>query len=316
MQFMCPRTHYDVVLDTRADFTRETAAIFAKFPESSFAYSQNDIDVGAFEKLAMAELVKTARLVTKEMPGYHDGMSDGEIMSRLDPEIGENLMGAMHLEHLCVGNFDRFGRRTFYVARELAEKFGKTVPSVSGEHVRCPSPCLQIVYDSQYMRDAVTAVSGSPSITEGTVSVYVMEHQVKEQFLIAITAFITNRRGIEAEAQRIVQLGGSGEHLVSELIEASLREDPMFPFKGDQGSQKAALARAVMNTLLFLGSKDADITPGLHPDLGKASPKERRRLEKTTTPLEYSLVGGWLAESGLTGGAWRENADSSIEFAT
>ncbi len=277
MQYICPRTHYDVVVDTRGDFARETTAIFSKLPKSSFAYSQNDIDVEAFEKLAMTELVKTARLVTKEMPGYHDGMSDGEIMARLDPEIGEHLMGALHLEHLCVGNFERFGRRTFYVARDLAEKLGKTVPSASIDHVRFPAPCVQLVYDSQYMRDAVTAVSGGPTITEGTVSVYVMEHQVEDARMIAIFAFITNRRGIEGQAQRVLQAGENSEH-VSGLIEASLKEDPMFPFKGDQGSPKATLARVVMNTLLFVGSTDADITPGLHPNLDKASPKERRRL--------------------------------------
>lgn len=316
MQYICPRTHYDVVVDTRADFARESTATFARLPESTFAYSQNDIDVEAFEKLAMAELVKTARLVTKEMPGYHAGMSDDEIMARLDPELGERLMGAMHLEHLCVGNFERFGRRTFYVARDLAGKLGKTVPSVTIDHIEFPSPCLQIVYDSQYMRDAVTAVSGSPSINEGTVSVYAMEHRVGEDRMIVMMAFITNRRGIEGQAQRVIQCGDNREHLISDLISASLQEDPMFPFKGEQTHPRAALARVVMNTLLYLGSKDADITPGIHPDLDKASPKERRRLEKSTTPLEYSLVGGWLAGSSPNGGTWRVTGDGGVEFAT
>lgn len=316
MQYICPRTHYDVVLETRAVFARETASVFANLPDSRFAYSQNDIDVEAFERLAMGELVKTARLVTKEMPGYHDGMSDGEIMARLDPEIGEHLMGAMHLEHLCIGNFERFGRKTFYVSRDLAERLGKTVPSATADHIKFPSPCLQIVFDSQYMRDAVTAVSGSPSVSEGTVSVYVMEHHVGTDRMIAMMAFITNRRGIEGQAQRVIKSADNSELLVSDLVSASLQEDPMFPFKGDQSLVKATLARVVMNTLLYLGSKDADITPGIHPDLDKASPKERRRLEKSTTPLEYSLVGGWVAGGSPSGGTWRVTDDGGIEFAS
>lgn len=314
MQYICPRTHFDFVLDDHPDFSKATAALFSRLPDSAFAYSQIDIDIDAFERLAMNEMVKSARAVTKDMPGYSSSMSDGEIMSRLAPEMGELLMGALHLEHLCTGNFERFGRRTYFMGRELTERFAKTSPNIPAYHLEMSVPCVLLVYDTQLMRNAVTSVIGAPSIDEGVVSVYVMQHMVGEDRFLAIFGFITNRRGIAGQCQRIIQLG-DGNVSVATAMQASLAEDPAFPFKGDQSSPKATLARVVANTLLYLNSRNADITPGIHTDLSKASPKERRRLEKAFTPLEYSLVGGWLSGDASNAPTWKTTPDGDIELA-
>ncbi|MCZ7861417.1 hypothetical protein O9X98_08405 [Agrobacterium salinitolerans] len=302
MQYLCPRSHYDLVSEIHPHFVQQTAVAFSRLPERPYAYSQLDIDSESFEGLALSEMSNVAKTIMKDTPGYRPEMTNDEIMSRLDPETADLLMGALHLEHLCIGNFDRFGKRTFFFGRELTSVLADVEPDVSVERIRLQAPCVMFVFDSQQMRNALYAILGETAPVDGAVSVYLMDYRLDENRFLSATAFHTDKRGIHGQVQRIIPLRVGSS--VTQALKSGLAEDPGFPFTGSATAPKALLARIVANAVVYLTSKDADITPGLHKPGSNVSAKELRRIQRSTTTLEYSHAGGWLTPGSRHTGVW------------
>jgi len=225
-----------------------------------------------------------------------------ELLAMLPPETIKALFATMEMEWQFFSNFELFGRKSFFFSPNITRKLADTELNVASEYVATPFPSCLFAYDNQEARDSYFAMMSLPTRQEGVVTAYVVHYLTDAQEpALGILVMFSDRRGdIPGAAVRHLSLA-PGTTLEDALRTDWLKRGQAKANATDVGDDEMffgpglRMMRIVTNSILYLSSANPDVTEGLKepPRTGGStlSAKEKRRLERSVTKLDYILVG-------------------------
>ncbi len=218
------------------------------------------------------------------------------------------LLSMKEIDYLTVTNFELFGRKTFFFADNLVEHLSMTELNAPSDFVRPPFACCLFVYHSRLAIEAFYRISkASPPAYNAPINVFVVQRPAEEgRRKLVFACLHGNREHTNAFVKR--------ELLVRDdwTIEQMLKTDwaDIYKDEGDETefvdetkfyNEGMLFFRILVNSLLYLGSNDADTINCLSPraDIIRKLNNQRFRRQhqklnkqmQTLSSLNYSLVG-------------------------
>ncbi|MGV8120853.1 MAG: hypothetical protein AB2L14_13930 [Candidatus Xenobiia bacterium LiM19] len=229
------------------------------------------------------------------------GYKDEGIPLREDDGSLRTVIGTLEMEYFALFNFKRAGEKVFYISPKLVEKLTATELNVSGSQLAPPCPsCMLIYQDPHVIQLFHHCFSDSDIISEYStpVSVSVTESgEGAERALIIITARMSSDFCYYGIMRKRFPLRDS------ESLEDTLQ--------GESEDFEAAFFRIVLNSLLYLSSKNRDQKPEKSPIVNlereirnTKSPRLKKKMEESLarkmeecSAYPYVTVGASLKKS-------------------
>jgi hypothetical protein len=307
---LCPTTHYDHIKRMRPEFVEAIETRMLDYPERNVGFRVDELDRPFFEEARDEALLGYFKRMIASHGRSVDSLTPSQVMSLIEPRVVLTYHAVFELEWTMFSNFGRFGHKTFMFSPNLTQKLADTELNLPGELLVPPFPSCMFVYDNQTARDAHAAIGGHPAATEGPVTVYLVYYEDEDgEKGLSTLSYQTDRKGnVGAASKRSLRLAEGY------TIEDALRTDWLESGKARPTATASAsdeqffgsglrMMRIIANSILYLASADPDISAGLRepPRTGGStlSSKEKRKLERSVTPLDYTLVG--RATTGYSG---------------
>lgn len=298
---LMPTTHYDWIRRFRPDFVDAIAQSMSFVEPGRYGLVRDDLDDEFFDRVSRQSLDAHLRATIREAGHRPEEFSPDELLSMLQPGAANKLFTALEMEWQFFSNFELFGKKSFFFSPNITQKLADTELNVASEFVVTPFPSCLFAYDNQTARDAYFAMLSLPTRQDGVVTAYVVHHlTTPEEPALGIMVMYNDKRGdIPGTAVRHMSLAPGTK------LEDALRTDwlergrarPSAVTKGDDEmffGPGLRMMRIVANSILYLSSANPDVTEGLKEPTrtgGSTSSKEKRRLERSVTKLDYTLVG-------------------------
>lgn len=299
---LMPMTHYDWIKRFRPDFVDAIALSVTSVEPRRYGLVRDDLDDEFFDMLSRQSIDAHLRATIRAAGHRPEEFSPDELLSMLLPEAANKLFATLEMEWQFFSNFELFGKKSFFFSPNITQKLADTELNVASEFVATPFPSCLFAYDNQAARDAYFAMMNLPTRQEGVVTVYVVHHlTTPEEPALGILATYSDRRGdIPGAAVRHLSLAPGTK------LEDALRTDWLERGHARPNAITAAddemffgpglrMIRIVANSILYLSSANPDVAKGLKepPRTGGStlSTKEKRRLERSVSKLDYTLVG-------------------------
>lgn len=299
---LMPTTHYDWIKRFRPDFVDAVAQSVRSVEPRRYGLVRDDLDDEFFDRVSRQSVDAHFR-ATIRAAGYRpEEFSADELLSMLPPGEANALFATLEMEWQFFSNFELFGKKSFFFSPNITQKLADTELNVASESVATPFPCCLFAYDNQAARDAYFAMIGLPTRQDGVVTTYVVHYlTAPEEPALGILVMYSDRRGnIPGAAVRHLSLAPGTK------LEDALRTDWLKRGKAKTDAVSAGddemffgpglrMMRIVANSILYLSSANPDVSEGLREPARSGgstlSSKEKRRLERSVTKLDYTLVG-------------------------
>lgn len=229
----------------------------------------------------------------------------------------EQLDLALHANYVTMTNFELFGRKTFWFSDNLVEHLAHTQLNAPSDLVRLPFDACLFVYTSPTALNAFYGIGGrAPSATHPPLSVFLSSHpdsgglwkiffacwhadrELTYQFMkrsLLVRSDWSISRMMQTDWSRLLGLRGQNVH------------DESIFYDNESG---LLFFRIVINSILYLGSNDADLINLLSPhrrlreDLAAVRPGKRRdglkRELRLASELDYTAVGSRLGSIAVS----------------
>ncbi|HBF30976.1 hypothetical protein [Rhizobium sp.] len=299
---LMPTTHYDWIKRMRPDFVEAVAQNVRSVEPRRYGLVRDDLHDEFFHRVSRQSVDAHFRATIRAAGHRPEEFSPDELLSMLPPETANKLFTTLEFEWQFFSNFELFGKKSFFFSQNITQKLADTELNVASESVATPFPCCLFAYDNQAARDAYFAMIGLPTRQEGVVTTYVVHYlTAPEEPALGILVMYSDRRGdIPGAAVRHLSLAPGTK------LEDALRTDWLKRGKAKTDAVSAGddemffgpglrMMRIVANSILYLSSANPDVSEGLKEPArtggSTLSSKEKRRLERSVTKLDYTLVG-------------------------
>lgn len=299
---LMPTTHYDLIKRIRPDFVEAVANSMTGIDAGRYGLKRDDLDEKFFDEISHQSVDAHFRTAIRAAGHRPEAFSQEELLSMLPKETASALFATLEIEWQFFSNFELFGKKSFFFSPNLTQKLGDTELNVACEHVAPPFPTCLFAYDNQSARDAFFGMLGAPSRLEGVVTAYVIHYLTDEQEpALGILTMFSDRKGDVAGATvRHMSLAPGTkleEALRTDWIKrGQAKLDAVTPGDDERFfGPGLRMMRIIANSILYLSSATPDVTAGLREPQrtggSTLSSKEKRRLERAVTKLDYTLVG-------------------------
>ncbi|MCP1674512.1 hypothetical protein J2T57_001614 [Natronocella acetinitrilica] len=263
-----------------------------------------------------------------------------EMARKHDPMLGQMLLSANYEYHAYL-NFALSGKKTFYVSDNLSEHLANTEVNMRAELIQVPYPSFQMVFTSPAAIDALHNLQGregrramhfreldysAPVTAELTMLPGTADLPGRSLMILAWHARPPSKGYMMAKRQIYLpddwtleqslrtewdKIGRTAPHggysLDDELNVEPYTDDSLFYTDG------LLFFRMVMNTLLYLSSEEAELTPrraqrqALEEKAAAATSGRKKRLYRKEasrhTALDYSEIGASVSPIVIERGA-------------
>lgn len=303
---LMPNTHYDLIKRLRPEFVEAIAQSMSSIAPGRYGLTHDNLDESVFTTAAKQSAEAHLRAAIKSGGFDPDKFSTAELFSLVPSDSLQSLHSTMRLEWQFFSNFELFGRKAFFFSPNITQKLADTELNIQSEYVATPFPSCLFAYDNQCARDAYCSMVNMPNIQDGVVTAYVVHFMTEfQEPALAVYATLSDRHGnIPAAVLRHLSLAPGSK------LEDALRTDWLERNQAKDDARSAGddamffgpglrMMRIVANSILYLSSADPDVTEGLREPVrtmgSTLSAKEKRRLERSVTKLDYTLVGRSVA---------------------
>ena len=242
------------------------------------------------------------------------------------------LVSAVQNYWLFAINDEVYGRKTFHVGGNLAERLANTELKVPSELLRPPFGACMFVFDDPVTRKAIADVAGVGGIQDDPVSVIVGMVDGEKGPTLGVMAAQANARSGKASRMLVRRLLLAPGSSVEDALRSTWEPDPGGNMENDEMFFGPGLRfmRIVANSLLYLASSSPDVSGELraadkvldiHAGASSKARKEHDRLKRSFAADPYIEVGASIppldAGSGpsspletrfLVRGHWRNQA--------
>lgn len=313
-----PPTYYDVLLRRNPVLFECVEKDVAKLRETGDdgPFGSTDEFSRHFPEYAEGktkDLVETFKDNLRKDYGYSEARIEAAVAELANQEYFKKALYSFHADYLTMSNFLLYGRKAFYVADNLAERLIHTELNADCDFLRLPFKCSLFVFTSPAIGDALYAIHDGKSRSDAPVSVFVTESEMEDgRRKLIMACFHADHRDSHFFAKRELLLTHGG-------IQQALRTDwtDIFCNKEDEEQESASsflsspdelfykqglpFFRAVINTILYLGSNDPDLievlspVPALEERMRQTKSNSKRKKIKgearRVSALDYIFVG-------------------------
>lgn len=300
-----PKTHYEWARSVDEPLLRSLRDDLTEIKESGLAgpvYSCKQLP-GLYPSLVIATLRNS---FAKEIGIPRDAVSLEEFL-----EANKNVRSILYhaqVLYFSMLNFELFGKRTFYVADNLATRLSYTELKINSDFVRLPFKSCMFVYSSPEIIGFFKKITGiNHPVTN--ISVYLTElndYDIQSSTTLHISVLPNNGSCIISRSLLIKDGRSLSESLRTDWHDIYARHGQK---SGNYGTvedsfffdENIILFRTIINTILYISSSDPDMVNCLSVKQKAIEAAERskkanrknkwRNKAKKLSALDYTLLG-------------------------
>lgn len=310
MTAQLPKTYYD---------HRKEASplLFECVRQDLRAIEKKHLDEPFFDA-SISQIGRDAARRFRRIAGHDEFYYQQFVADFNNSETVERMTFFLSVDYLVVFNFALYGKKTFFFTDNLIEHLAHTELDAPSSHIRLPFPSCLFVITSETAVSALWRVHGTKPQSREPISVFITEAPTSDeeggerkiifccyQPMAGESPFFVERSLLVREDWSIKQmLQTDWSDIFKEIDEGdkasfSLDDEAFYKEEG-----VLLLYRVLLNCILYLQSKDADIMAQLSPHRRRKTPGEREKQGHSAgdepkaseeSELNYDLVGANIA---------------------